>query len=161
MSRQGNISARQGNRRCAAVIPEPIAALNAPLRVTELEAMGPGRTIGSIDQPDSGPDVHLTGLAMKSTAALLDVPARLGPRDSSMTRSPISQSSEALAVHVHGAKSVNPVPEADRRHKTSAGLNLSAALRAQVRATERKTMGPESREFGFSYLGSLRLTGIP
>jgi len=66
MSRQGNISARQGNRRCAAVIPEPIAALNAPLRVTELEAMGPGRTIGSIDQPDSGPDVHLTGLAMRA-----------------------------------------------------------------------------------------------
>jgi hypothetical protein len=55
-----------GSSRFTVTVPKPIAALNAPLRAAELEAMRPGREIGPDDQADPEPEVCLTDLALRA-----------------------------------------------------------------------------------------------
>jgi hypothetical protein len=55
-----------GNSRFTVPIRKPIAALNAPLRAAELEAMRPGREIGPDDQANPEPEDCLTTLALKA-----------------------------------------------------------------------------------------------
>jgi len=66
MGREENISVGHGNRRFTVAIPKPIAALNAPLRAAELEAMRPGREIGPADQANPEPEVCLNALALRA-----------------------------------------------------------------------------------------------
>ena len=110
MRRQENITAaHQGNGRFLVAIPKLIAALKAPLRAAELEAMRPGPAIGPIYRATAAPDDCLTGLAMRAPL-LCSMFRHLAPRNPRMSRAPIFPSSAVSAARVHRAKSSNLPP---------------------------------------------------
>ena len=79
MRREENITVRRENGRFLVAIPKLIAALNAPLRAAELEAMRPWPAIGPIDRAKPAPDDCLTGLAMRAPLLCSMFPHTLVP----------------------------------------------------------------------------------